>query len=125
MASTLRFRKHEVNIPGAHDACTQHMLQAMSELKAIGEPYAECQDMQYQDMLEKGVRILDLRLNNWYLEDIALPAWAEVLLAIFGFAAWVIERIVEWIIEQTDAKAAARISPTRSAKMQSKATRPK
>ena len=93
----------EVNIPGAHDACTQHMLQAMSELKAIGQPYAECQDMQYQDMLNNGVRILDLRLNNWYLEDLALPAWAEILLAIFGFAVWVVERIVEWIIEQTDA----------------------
>ena len=43
---------NEVNISGAHDVCTQHMIQAMSELKAIGQPYAECQDMRYGDMLD-------------------------------------------------------------------------
>lgn len=89
----------EVNIPGAHDACTQHMLQAMSEIEAIGQPFAECQDMQYSEMLDKGVRILDLWLNNWYLKDLTLPDWAEWLLAVFGFVDWVIAKIVEWIIE--------------------------
>ena len=74
------------------------MLQAMSELKAIGQPYAKC-----QDTLNNGVRVLDLRLNNWYLIDLALPAWAEFLIFLYGLPAWLIDRIIEWIIETTDA----------------------
>ena len=94
---------NEVNIPGAHDACTQHMYQALTELKNFGEPFAECQDMQYQNMLDNGVRLLDLRLNNWYLESLALPWWVEVIIRTVDPVGFIYIKILEWILEKTDA----------------------
>lgn len=61
---------YEINIPGAHDAATASVWHEEIDYLAYDvepylEPFAKAQDKSIGDLLDSGVRALDLRLTNW------------------------------------------------------------
>lgn len=61
---------YEINIPGSHDAATATAWH--EPIKYVGydvepyiRPFAIAQDRTIDELLDSGVRALDLRLTNW------------------------------------------------------------
>ena len=64
------FFLHEINIPGAHDACMWNVF-TTGTIAKTQKKYAKTQSMSIEDQLKAGVRFFDIRLTNKgpYLED--------------------------------------------------------